>query len=325
MSLMTGTTTRNSAFALALASALLPSTPRADEAPAPIVPAQPAPASPYSAPWQLRPAAAGTALRLDSSLAFYRDALGDRGTTETLMLLGCYKVTSGFAPMVRIGLVADQAPVQVTASSRSNAAFLNPALGGTYLFKPLPELRLALYLGLTLPLGSGGGAWPNGKAPTEYQAQAAGVWARSAMDNAMFAVNYLGVLPGVSLAYVRAGFTAQLEATLIALARVRGDPAQEKDASRFNLTGGLHLGYFIVPQFSIGAEVRMQRWLSTPAAVTKDWSKLQTVTFAAGPRGHFQLSDSVFFRPGLYYSRAFDAPMTRSDYQIFQLDLPVYF
>ncbi|MGC4123244.1 MAG: hypothetical protein QM765_53495 [Myxococcales bacterium] len=258
-------------------------------------------------------------------MAFYRDAAGSSGLTSATMLMGSYKLTSGFAPMVRLGLVTDQAPVAAGAASKTTAAFLNPVLGGTYLFKLTPELRLSAFVGVTLPIGSGGGGWPAAKAPAEYQAQAAGVWARSAMDNAMFAVNYLGVTPGLSLAFVKWGFTAQLEATVIVLGRVRGDPAQEKDDSRVNLTGGLHLGYFIIPQLSIGAEVRMQRWLSTPAALAKDPSKLQTVTFAAGPRGHFQLAPSVFIRPGLSYSRAFDAPMARSDHQILQIDVPVFF
>jgi len=309
-------------------SAALPTAeqPAKVEQPAPAEKPAPAAAAPYSVPWQLRGAGAATALRLDSSVAFYRDAAGGgSGLTSATTLLGSRKVTSAFAPMIRLGLVTDQAPVASGTASKTTAAFLNPAVGGTYLFKLTPDLRLAAFAGVTLPLGSGGGSWPEGKAPSEYQAQAAGVWARSAMDSAMFAVNYLGVIPGLSLAFVRWGFTAQLEATVIVLARVRGDPAQEKDDSRVNLTGGLHLGYFIIPQLSIGAELRMQRWLSTPAAVAKDPSKLQTVTFAAGPRGHFQLGQSVTIRPGLSYSRAFDAPMTRGDYQILQVDVPMTF
>jgi hypothetical protein len=260
---------------------------------------------------------------LDSSVAFYDNTAGGSGATFTSMLTGCYQVGSSFAPMIRLGFVADHPPA--TSGDPTNVAFLNPVVGGTYVIKPIDPLRVALFLGVTVPVGSGGGTWANGKAPAEYQADAAGVWARSAMDNAMFAVNYLGVLPGLSVAFVKWGLTVQAEATVIALARVRGDPTQEKDDARVNLTAGLHAGYFVIPQLSIGAELRMQRWLSTPAALKADPGKLQQVTFAVGPRGHFQLGDSVFFRPGLSYSRGFDAPMARQSYQVVQVDLPVYF
>ena len=54
--------------------------------------------------------------------------------------------------------------------------------------------------------------------------------ARSALDNAMFAVDDFTVFPGVNVAYVNGGFTAQAEATLSQLTRVRG-ATDDKDPS----------------------------------------------------------------------------------------------
>ena len=50
-----------------------------------------------------------------------------------------------------------------------------------------------------------------------------------------------------------------------------------------------------------------------------------TTTFAVGPRLHFKLSETAWFRPALVYARAIDKPMTDLDYNIVQLDLPFSF
>ena len=62
------------------------------------------------------------------------------------------------------------------------------------------------------------------------------------------------------------GFTAQVEATLLQLTRVKGDkrpPGLPKnpDKSKTNFTMGVHVGYFIMPMLSVGGEIRHQRWL----------------------------------------------------------------
>jgi hypothetical protein len=238
------------------------------------------------------------------------------------MLLGSYKVTPEFAPMMRVGAVSNSPP-EVMGKSVSGFALVNPLFGGTYVFKLSPEFRLAAFLGFTLPVGGGGGNFP--KAPT-VAARNAGIPARSAMDNAMFAVNDFTVIPGVAFAYVAHGFTAQLEATLLQLTRARGETKQT-DASRTNFTTGVHLGYFFIPQLSLGAELRYQRWLSTPATVKMDPTRAarDTLSMAVGLRVHIKLSNSVWLRPGLAYARGLDEPMTKSSYNILQLDVPVQF
>jgi hypothetical protein len=289
--------------------------PAAEVAPAPAKP------PPYSLPFQLRPAVAATAIRSDTALAFYKpNGATSGGTTIASTLLGSYKVTPELAPLVRLGIVDNSPPSPLP----SGAAFMNPVLGAIYALKFGPEFKLGFFLGVTIPIGSGGGDTPD---PGAKAALAPfGVYARSAMDNSMFAVNYLAVFPGVDFAITSSGFTAQVEATLFQLGRVRGDqdPAN-KDTSRTNLTMGLHVGYFFIPELSLGAELRHQRWLSTPSAVSTNENLRDTTTFAVGPRLHFKLSETVWFRPALVYARGIDKPMTDANYNIVQLDLPFSF
>ena len=149
----------------------------------------------------------------------------------------------------------------------------------------------------------------------------------------MFAVNDFVIFPGAGFAYTNFGFTAQVEATLLQLTQVRGGEKAQPDDSRTNFTTGAHLGYFIIPQLSIGGDLRYQRWLSTPKAVEADEALADdaqlgvrdTTTFAVGPRFHIKLSDSVWFRPGVAFAMPLDKPMSKSKYKIVQLDLPLAF
>jgi len=314
--------------------------PMAAEAP----PAAPAAAKPkpppYSLPWQLRPVVAATVLRSDTAFAFYKDAAGkESGSTVASMLLFSYKVNDNLAPLVRVGVVHNRPPVNMKAGGKDfdkATHFLNPILGATYALKPAKPLRLALFLGVSLPIGGGGG---DDADIHHAQANLWGIRARSAMDNAMFTPNDLGIIPGVGFAYVGGGFTAQVEATLIQLMRVKGDKvpamgtAKNPDSSKTNLTMGLHLGYFVIPQLSIGAEIRHQRFLSTPKAVEADEASTNmtplglrdTTSFAVGPRAHFKFGESVWFRPGVAFSMGLDDPNSKFKHKVVQLDLPFAF
>ena len=280
--------------------------------------ASPAAPAPYSLPWQLRPAVAGTVLRVDSAIALYEDQAGNNGETVATMILGSYKVTPELAPFVRLGVVGNSPPTGGGA-----VVLVNPALGATYALKFARDFRLALFLGLTIPVGMGGGDAPD---PAKAAATRSGILSRSAMDNAMFAVNDFTVFPGVGLAYVAHGLTVQAEVTLLQLTRVRGSAAQP-DSSKTNFTTGLHVGYFVVPLLSVGAELRYQRWLSTPAAVAADatGASRDTLSMAVGPRVHLRLGKSTWIRPGIAYAQGLDYPMTKQDYRIVQVDVPVSF
>ncbi|MBI4512155.1 MAG: hypothetical protein HY698_21155 [Deltaproteobacteria bacterium] len=288
------------------------------EAQAPDAPATAAPKAPppYSLPWQLRPTAVGNVVRSDTAIAFYEDAAGNGGSTVASMLLGTYKVTPELAPFVRLALVQNSPP-----TGESGVALVNPAFGATYSLKLDDSLRVALFLGLTLPVGMGGGDSPD--AATKA-ARGSGVLARSAMDNAMFSVNDFTVFPGVGVSYVKSGLTVQAEVTVLQLTRVRGEKDQA-DSSKTNSTMGLHVGYFVTPMLSLGGEIRYQRWLTTPTFVEKNSAMRDTVTFAVGPRLHFKIGKTSWCRPGIAYARGLDDPMSAQKYNIVQVDVPVSF
>lgn len=286
-------------------------------------PAPPPP--PYSLPWQLRPLTVGNVVRSDTSVAFYKDAAGNSGSAEVTMLLGSYKLTPELAAVVRFGLVKNDAPGTVVDGS----SVVNPVLAVAYSHK-LHAFRLAGFLGTTIPVGQGAGQTPNAGAAA---ADAAGINARSAMDNSMFAVNYMTGIAGLGFGYISRGFTAQAEATLFQLFRVRGNDltTSAPDAARTNATAGLHVGYFVIPQLSLGGEIRYQRWLTTPdrlvmgAKVPFVDANLDNATFGVGPRAHFKIGNSLWIRPGISYSQGIDKPLSDAKYRMIQVDVPVVF
>jgi hypothetical protein len=271
--------------------------------------------APYSLPWQMRSTAAANVVRSDTAVAMNQPVDGGQGVTVASMLFASWKATPQLAPFVRLGAVRNTPATGPAASS-----FVNPALGATYALPLNDSLRLALFLGFTLPVGMSGGNEPEASVAA---ATRSGILARSAMDNAMFAVNDFTVFPGVGLSYVAGGFTAQVEATVLQLTRVRGELVQT-DRSKTNFTTGLHLGYFVLPAVSLGGEVRYQRWLSTPALITSPEQR-DNLTVAVGPRFHIKLREGLTLRPGLAYAFALDAPMSKLKYSIVQLDIPVAF
>jgi hypothetical protein len=289
-----------------------------------VAPAAP-PAAPYSLPWQLRPTAAATVLRSDTSVAFYQNATGSGGATTATMLLGSYKITPSLAPLVRLGFVQNAAP----GTAPDGTSFVNPILGLTYAHKLGPSFRAAAFLGGTVPIGQGGGDTPDAGAAA---ANTAGLRARSAMDNSMFAVNYFTAILGGDAAYVDHRWTVQGEVTLFQLMRVRGEHAgSSTDSTRTNSTAGLHVGAFVIPELSLGAELRYQRWLSTPTQLVMgnkvpiaDAAK-DTLTVAAGPRAHFSIGKGMMCRPGISYARVLDQPLRASSYNMVQIDLPISF
>ena len=284
-----------------------------------------APPPPYSLPWQLRPVAAVNVVRSDTVVAFYDNGMGATGSTVATMLLASYKVTPSLAPMVRLGLSQNDAP----AAGVDGTSFINPIVGATYAAK-VGAMRWAAFLGATVPIGQGAGNMPDAGAAT---ANSAGIRARSAMDNAMFAVNYFTAIAGGGVAYVDHKLTVQAEATLLQLFRVRGDTASSAtDSAKTNSTAGIHAGYFIIPMLSVGGEFRYQRWLSHPTQLNTMGAKvdipgiaMDTMTVAIGPRLHFQVSKGLFLRPGLAYARGLDKPLTDASYNMVQVDVPFYF
>jgi hypothetical protein len=309
-------------FAFALCSLLSSSSARADES------------APYSLPWQLRPVTAGTAIRSDSSFASYENVHAQSAFTFVSELVASYRIPgtgggpgTGLAPLVKLTVVNDSPPpVAAPAKATGGFAFVNPLLGASYALSFAQSLRMSGFLGVTLPLGMGGGDTPDAGA---LDARNAGPPARAGMDNALFAVNDFAVIPGIDVAYVADGLTLQAEATLFQLQRVRGS-AKQLEASKTNFTSGIHAGYFVTSFLSFGVDLRYQRWLDPPFAVEHPKPGLSTtsldlLSLGVGPRFHVKLP-GVAIHPGIAFTRGFDHPLTSpGNYNIVQLDIPVTF
>jgi len=290
----------------------------ADQKPHPPSPPPAPPPVPYSIPWQLRPAAVGNVLRFDSSFGSWRDEAGRSGSTSVIGLLGSWKLSTRAALLARVAVVRSHPPTAGT-EKRANPVS-NPLLGVTFLGSRPGGRRGALLFAAALPFGSGGGGSPR---PGQSAALARAIATRSAMDNALFAVNYFTLIGGVSAARVTPGATIQIEATVLELLRARGPQTQDK--ARTNFTAGVHLGRSLSPRLSAAVELRYQRWLSNAAPVRADGRARETLTLAAGPRLHFRLGRSRWIRPGLSFSLPLDEPLSGQRYRMLQVDVPVSF
>lgn len=284
----------------------------------------------YSLPWQLRPVTIGHLARVDTVGAVFNDANGNLDGALATAVSASYRINRTWAPIVRLGFVGNNAPGEATDGS----SFANPLVGATYA-RALGGYRLALFAAATIPVGTGGGASPNIRAA---KTNAASSTARPA-DAAMFAVNYTTAMAGAAFAYLSHGFTAQVEATLLQLVRVRGDEgAGATDLFRTQAAVGLHLGYFIGSHVSFGGDLHYRRWLSHPtmpsastgARVALSDGAMSTATLAVGPRFHFRVGKQGWIRPGISFvrgldGRGLDAPLLTTQATGLQVDIPVMF
>jgi hypothetical protein len=256
------------------------------------------PAETVSFPWQLHPVTSANLISLDSSAAVFRDYQGNIDIASASTLSLSYRLTERWAPMLRLGFVGNNAP----GAALDGSSLGNPVVGATYT-RPLKHLRLAVFGALALPVGSGGGDAPDLQAATTNTAS---ITARPA-DEAMFEVNYATVILGADLAYVKKGFTAQAEATLLQGVRVRGaDTAAGAEAARTRATLGAHLGMFLGRYVSLGADLDYRRWLtSAPMLDEMTGFDRATLTAAVGVRVHVRIA-STSLHPGLSYTRGFD-------------------
>lgn len=272
--------------------------------------AAPATPPPYSLPWQLRPIAPVRVLRVDNVVDLHAS-----GQTDVLIANAAWSFHPRMYALARVGAVFN-GPLTGAAGS----AATNLVLGGAYLHPAIADWRLSAFVGFSVPTATGGGDAP---APGPRAAIASGVLPRSAMDAALFTPNDVTVLGGLGAAWVKDGVTLQAEANLLQFARVRGEQAQA-DAAKTNFNGGVHLGYFLARNLSIGGELRWQRWLSTPAAVARDPSLRQNLSGALGLRLHVPVG-RLTLRPGFAYAAGLWGPMATGGHHVFQVDVPVAF
>lgn len=284
-------------------------------APPPAPAARPAP---YSLPWLMRPVAAAHVVRVDETMAFLEDpALKTSGATYVSGLTATYRLNPRWVPVFRVMWVKHDAPGG--GRELSGSSFSNPIVGINYVRPLSGGWRWSAFGASSLPISSAGGDKPD---PGAAAAVAAGIPARSGMDNTLFAVNYWGLVGGLGVARVTPELTLQAEATVFQLTRVRGPKSQ--DSRRTNFTAGVHVGHFVSPKMSLGAEVHMQRWLTDAAPVRANAAARDQFTFSFGPRFHFKAGRRML-RPGVSYTRALDAPMKTRGYDILQIDFPVAF
>lgn len=260
------------------------------------------------------------AVRFDNNFAsWHAPKDGPSAFTAASMLLVSFKVTDEIAPFARMGWVVNSPP-----TGYGESPIINPVLGALYGRKLGKDFRIGAALALGLPVGQGGGDSPE---PTMTKPPAgalpSGVRARLSMDNVMYGPNDLGIVAGLDGAYIAKGFTAQAEVTVIQAIRVKGEKAQA-DEMKTNSTFGLHLGYFVLPQVSLGGEIRGQMFLSTPKAITGVEGGEHQFSFGVGPRFHFKLGEG-WIRPGIAYSRPIDKPSTNFGTEVIQIDIPVIF
>lgn len=278
------------------------------------------PPAPYVLPWALRPIIAPSVVRVDSTLAFYDAQSGGRGATYVVGLLGGYKVpgtggpTEGLSLFARLTAASDDQP--------AGAIVANPVVGAAYARRMGAGFRWNAALFSALPLGMGGGDEP---IAARASVRPRAILARAAMENAIYAANDLVFFPGLGLAWTDHGLTLQAEVTTLFLIRVRGEERQP-EALKVNLTTGFFAGYFIVPKlFSVGLELRYQRWLEGPQSLATNPAARDNLTLAGGLRVHHELEPGVWLRCGLSYARALDAPMSDAHYDLVQLDCPLLF
>ncbi|MBX3187188.1 MAG: hypothetical protein KF819_09240 [Labilithrix sp.] len=259
-------------------------------------------------------------------MARYEDAASSAGLTVATLVTASYRIpgsgppTAGLAPLVRLSLVGDSPP-----AGAGGIVFGNPLVGVAYAVTLGGGLRSSFFLGATLPLGTGGGDSPSEHA---MSARLHGANARAQLDGSLFAVNDVALIPGLAVAWVRAGWTVQIEMTIFHMMRVRGAAAQS-EASKTNATMGMHVGVFVIPELSLGAELRYQRWLNAPFAVDADptGATRDNLTVALGPRVHLELGSLGWLRPGVSYQRALDRPLAAAspNVHLVQIDVPFVF
>jgi hypothetical protein len=263
----------------------------------------------FSLAYAVRPWAPPDLLRIDSAFLLSRA----QSTSVPTLTVGA-RVVRDLGIYVRGAIVANTRDDELQRSGIGN-----PALFALFTPEVAAKTRVPFVLAVAVPLGEGGGDAPDSDVRA---AVGAGVYARQAMDNALFATNYVTTAVGAGVSRVDRGWTLQVEATFFQLFRARGG-AMDAERTRSNLTSGLNVGYALTDFLNLNVEAHYQRWLSTPAIVQKDSAFRDQLTVGGGVRFTVVLENGVALRPGVGYFRGIDAPMGRNGAHIVQIDLPI--
>jgi hypothetical protein len=257
-----------------------------------------------SIPWQLHPVTTHNIARIDTSAAVFDDPNNNLDIASTTMMSASYRLDDRWAPMLRLGVTANDAP----GAALDGSSLANPLIGATF-----TRGRIAGFAAIALPIGTGGGNAPDPRAARTNQASRT---ARPA-DDVMFDVNYVTMIAGADVALAKHGFTAQAEASLQQSIRARGAASADgTDAARTRAAIGAHIGTAVGSRVSLGVDLRYQRWLSHPTqldAMTGERAPiaaadLSSLTLTAGARVHVRIGKTSV-RPGLSYTRGLGATL----------------
>ena len=261
----------------------------------------------FSLPFALRAPIAVDCVHADAGIAT------EPATTIATMVGGSVKLAPDVAVLARVPWT------HVSSDALSGSAFGNPLVGALWTPEIAPGTRFGGFVGATAPVGQGGGDSPD---QTARAVNKAAIYARSAMDNGYYAVDFTSIAVGADLAWSAGDVSVQGEATIAQLFRVRGT---EPEDTRTNLTTGLNAGWRVLGPLAIEGEARYQRWLSTPAAVAAAPPTRDQMTVAAGARVDVALGGGVRMRPGVGYVIAVDDPMAAAKERVVAVHVPFLF
>lgn len=278
----------------------------------------------YALPWTMRPAIAPNLLRLETSIGIRND-----GVAAVTLLTGGYAVLPtklGFYARLGVTNSVLSTPNAPATNNIATGAVTNPLIMALFTPELTKGLRLSVFGAATIPVGTGGGNTPPALTASSI---ATGIPTRSAMDNALFAVNYFTPIVGLGVAYMRWGFTFQVEATVLQLIRVRGENHRSAtDEMRTNFTAGASVGYLLHRYVTASAEFHYQHWLSAPNLLSPPMGTPPSVnqaSFEVGIRGNWAISRTTLARPGIAFGMGFNGAMADREYKVIHVDFPITF
>jgi hypothetical protein len=265
--------------------------------------------------WALRGLSVTNVVRVDTVTAMSSQQ-ATPSNEQVTFLSGCYRLNDNFGVSAKWGFwhYAPNNGAQIDAYSNP-AAYVNFAV-------PIDRhFSFAAIAGLSAPIGSGGGNSPDSNV---YASVSATKYAKAMLENSLLSPNEVGVPLGFDFGYREGRFTAQLEANMSVLARVKGE-AKTPDSARIPAWAAAMVGYFILPELSAAAELRYTTSLTTTAAIAKDPSTRDNMSFAVGVRGYVRIANNIAFRPGVSYGRGIEGRLNDLGYQYVQVDFPMVF
>src|SRR5687767_7847271 len=92
--------------------------------------------------WQLRPVTIGNVARIDGAAAAFNDGNGNLDLAVTTTVTASYQLSDAWAPVLRLGLVGNNAP----GAALDGSSFANPLVGATHA-RTMGDYRLAVFGG----------------------------------------------------------------------------------------------------------------------------------------------------------------------------------